>query len=145
MKNVYTFTVLLGVLFFSCSNDDDNPSSINTCDALAEVVYEEDFNAISTANYEVTEIAFNDECLEITIRSSGCEPESWEMNLYSVDAFYTVFPLQRVVKIELINEQLCQAVFQKTVSFNLTPFQVDGQNEIPLTIEGWDEQLIYEY
>lgn len=146
MKNIFVLAVLIGTLFISCSNDDDNnPSNVTTCNSAAEVISEENFNGITTSNYNVTDIQLNGDCLEITTSSSGCDPETWEMNLFSVDAFYTVFPLQRAVKIELVNEQLCQAVFQKTISFDLTPFRIDGQNEIPLNIEEWDEQMVYEY
>ncbi len=67
------------------------------------------------------------------------------MKLFSTDAFYTVFPLQRAVKIKLINNDLCLAFFRKTVSFDLSSFQIDGQNQIPLNIEGWKEQIIYKY
>ena len=46
---------------------------------------------------------------------------------------------------ELINEESCEAYFIKTVSFDLKPLQIDGQNIVPLNIYGWNEQLIYEY
>lgn len=146
MKKIFLVTLLIGTLFISCSEDDDNnPQSEITCDSVADIVTEDDFNEIITSNYNVTEIQLNGDCLEATISSSGCDPEQWEMNLFSVDAFYTVFPLQRAVKIQLINDQLCEAVFQKTVSFDLTPFRIDGQNEVPLNVEGLNEQIIYEY
>jgi hypothetical protein len=46
---------------------------------------------------------------------------------------------------ELINDEACLAFFQKTVSFDLTPFQIDGQSDLPLNINGWNEQITYEY
>jgi hypothetical protein len=45
----------------------------------------------------------------------------------------------------LINGQACLAYFEETISFDLTPFQIEGQNEVPLQIEGWDEALLYVY
>lgn len=83
--------------------------------------------------------------MEITFTSSGCGPELWKENLYSTDSFYAVFPLQRILKIELINEDICHAIFQKSISFDLTPFQMDGQHTLPLNIDGWNEQIIYGY
>ncbi|HLS29511.1 MAG TPA: hypothetical protein VK021_01500 [Flavobacteriaceae bacterium] len=145
MKKMIFATVLIGVLCISCSEDNDNLHIGNTCDAAADIISEEDFEEIDTSIYTLTEIDLNGDCLEVTLSDSGCDPEPWEMNLFSVDAFYTVDPMQRTVKIQLINEQLCQAVFQKTVSFDITPFQIDGQNEVPLNIEGWDEAIVYEY
>ena len=49
------------------------------------------------------------------------------------------------LKMELINEELCEANFIKTVSFNLIPLQLEGQDLLPLNIYGWNEQVIYEY
>lgn len=144
MKKVF-FIFLFIVFNMSCDSDDDNSNIEHNCDFISEVISEDDFNEINTSNYEINDIKLNNDCLIITFTSSGCGTDLWEENLVSTDAFYTVFPLQRALKMELINEELCEAVFQKTVSFDLTPFQIDGQNELPLNIDGWHEQIIYEY
>ena len=137
--------ILTLIHILSCNSEDDNSTIENNCDFTSEIILEEDFNAISTSNYAITEVELNDDCLEITFSASGCGTDLWEENLYSTDASYNVFPLQRDVKIELINEELCLAVFQKTVSFDLTPFQIDGQSDLPLNITGWNEQITYGY
>lgn len=146
MREIFLLIILIGTVFISCSKDDDN-NNLNkaTCNSVAKIVTEEEFKKIVTTNYVVSGVKLNDDCLEITVSSSGCDSEPWEMSLYSVNAFYTIYPLQRAVKIELINNQGCLAVFQKTISFDLTPFQISEQNEVPLNIEGWSEQIIYEY
>ena len=53
--------------------------------------------------------------------------------------------MQRAVKVELVSNQLCLAVLQKTKSFDLLPFQISGQNQIPLNILGWNKTIIYKY
>ena len=143
MKKLLLILTIIHIL--SCNSEDDNSTIENNCDFTSEIILEEDFNAISTSNYAITEVELNDDCLEITFSASGCGTDLWEENLYSTDASYNVFPLQRDVKIELINEELCLAVFQKTVSFDLTPFQIDGQSDLPLNITGWNEQITYGY
>ena len=145
-KIIWIFT-FFGILFISCSIDSgkSNPSIAIECDDLAEIFDETDFNTIETSNYTIIDVQLNDDCLEIRFGASGCDPEPWEMNLYSTDAFYAVFPLQRTVKMELINNQACAAYFEVDISFDLSAFQIEGQNEIPLNIEGWDEQVVYEY
>lgn len=142
-KNI--LIICLYILIFSCSSDDDNSTVNQNCGLISEIVSEDEFNSIITSNYEITEVELNRDCLEITYRASGCGTEFWEENLYSVDAFYAVFPLQRYVKMEVINEELCEAIFQKSISFDLTPFQIKTQSEIPLNIEGWNQQIIYQY
>lgn len=139
------YIIFLSILLMSCDSDDDNSNIENNCNVISEIISEDAFNTINTSNYTITEVELNNDCLKITYGSSGCGTELWEENLFSTDAFFNVFPLQRPLKMELINEELCQAVFQKSISFDLTPFQIDGQNELPLNIEGWSEQVIYEY
>jgi hypothetical protein len=142
MKGYFALFVLIGTLLVSCS-DDDNPSI--DCDSTSEVISEETFDSIDTSNYVISDVQLNGNCLEVTIGSSGCDPDLWEMNLYSTNAFYAIYPIQRAVKIELINYQECLAVFEKTISFDLIPFQLEIKNELPLNIEGWNEQIVYEY
>lgn len=139
------FTILTVLPFLGCNSDDNNLNIENNCDFTSEIITEDNFNAIDTSNYAITNIELNGDCLIITFNSSNCDIELSEENLYSTDAFFNIFPLQRALKMELINDDTCQTVFQKTVSFSLTAFQIDGQNEIPLKVEGWKEQIIYEY
>jgi hypothetical protein len=142
MKKLLLILTLIHIL--SCNSEDDNSTIENNCDFTSEIILEEDFNAINTSNYAIIEVELNGDCLEMRFGASGCGTDLWEENLYSTDAFYNVFLLQRDVKIELINDE-CLAVFQKTVSFDLTPFQIDGQSDLPLNITGWNEQITYVY
>ena len=143
MKKLLLFLPI--TLILSCNSEDDNSTIENNCYFTSEIILEEDFNAINTSNYGIIEVELNGDCLEITFGSSGCGTDLWEENLYSTDTFYNVFPLQRDVKMELINDETCLAFFQKTVSFDLTPFQIDGQSDLPLNINGWNEQITYGY
>ena len=142
MKKLFVFLPI--ILILSCNSEGDNSTIENNCDFTSEIILEEDFNAINTSNYGIIEVELNGDCLGITFGSSGCGTDLWEENLYSTDAFYNVFLLQRDVKIELINDE-CLAVFQKTVSFDLTPFQIEGQSDLSLNITGWNEQITYGY
>ena len=142
MKKIGVFFICLFVL--GC-NSNDEPTIENKCDISSEIISSEDFSAVSTSNYVITKVEINEDCIEITFGSSGCGTELWEEHLFSVDDFYTIFPLQRDLKMELINEESCEAYFIKTVSFNLIPLQIDGQNIVPLNIYGWNEQVSYDY
>jgi len=148
MKNTVFFFLLVGMFFLtSCNGDDDDNTTISpsTCDLMAQVIAEPNFDAIETSNVFLTIVTLNGNCLEVTLESSGCDPNNWEMNLYGTSDFDPVVPVQRDVKVELINNEVCLAIFEKTVSFDLTPFQVIGQNEVVLNIEGWSDPIIYEY
>ena len=142
MKKIGVFFIFLFVL--GC-NPNDEPTIENKCNVLSEIISSEAFSAVSTSNYEITKVEINEDCIEITFGSSGCGTELWEEHLFSVDSFYTTFPYQRALKMELINEESCEAYFIKTVSFDLLPLQLEGQDLLPLNIYGWNEQVIYEY
>jgi hypothetical protein len=142
MKKIGVFIIYLFVL--GC-NSDDEPTIENKCNVLSEIISSQEFSTVSTSNYAITKVEINEDCIEITFGSSGCGTELWEEHLFSVDSFYTIFPLQRDLKMELINQDLCEANFIKTVSFDLIPLQLEGQDLLPLNIYGWNEQVIYEY
>ena len=142
MKKIGVFFICLFVL--GC-NPNDEPTIKNKCNVSSEIISSEDFSAVSTSNYAITKVEINDDCIEITFGSSGCGTELWEEHLFIVDSFYTTFPYKRALKMELINEELCEAYFIKKVSFDLLPLQLEGQDLLPLNIYGWNEQVIYEY
>ena len=140
--------VIVGILFMlvGCSSDDDNGQIIETsCDALSEVLVNDDFEAIASTGFGITQVTVDEDCLLVTIGDSGCNPDNWDMNLYSTDAFFTGLPTLRAVKVEVINNEACLAAFEKTRSFDLIPFQLENQNEIILAIEDWAEQVTYQY
>lgn len=132
------------LLTVSCSDDNKKIISSN-CDKQAQVFSDHAFQDIITTNYAITNVVLNDDCLSITVSSSGCDGEMWDMNLISTNNFSEYFPLERQVKVELDNQEACLAVFQKTVSFDLDSFQIAGQNEVRLNIEGWNKMIIYHY
>lgn len=138
--------LFLGVFFVSCDFLDDyikNPVT-SKCDksAVEDAVK---LNQISTSNYTITNVVLNGDCLEVTIGSSGCNPDNWTMNLVGAKSLAAVSPPHVGVKVELINNEACLAVFQKTVSFDLTDFQWVGQNQVQLNIDGWNTPILYQY
>lgn len=143
MKKIFTL-VLATVLFVSCS-DDETVYPVFNCDTQAQILTDAVFDEIETTNYIITNVVLNENCLEVTISSSGCNPDNWEMFLFSKDTFFDLLPLQRIAKLQLVNNESCAAVFQKTLSFDLNAFKIEGQNTVTFTIEGWNEPINYQY
>ncbi len=145
MKRLIVFVFLTGILFGSCCHFDDVVVPIiSNCDKEA-IEDETRFQQTSTNNYNITNVVLNGDCLEVTISSSGCNPDNWKMNLIGAMSLAAVSPPHVGAKIELINNEACLAVFQKTVSFNLTPLQAVGQNQIQLSVFGWNRSIVYQY
>lgn len=148
MKNNFTFVLMLfiGIFFVSCDFLDDHIKNpiVTSCEESA-VLDATKFPQISTGNYTISNVAVNGDCLEITVGSSGCNPNNWNMNFIGVASLTNIFPPLFQAKVELINNEACSAVFQKTVSFDLTPFQIAGQNQVQIQIQGWNTNIMYNY
>lgn len=138
--------LFFAMLLVSCEFLDDTIKTpvITACDSNAMVdpiLYQQ----IQTTKYGITSVVLNGDCLEITVSSSGCDPNNWSMNLVTVPSTATVVPQLYHAKVELINDEVCLAVFQKTKSFDLTPLKIQSQNKIQVDIDGWNTPIIYSY
>jgi hypothetical protein len=99
----------------------------------------------STANYTITNAVVNGDCLEVTFGASGCSGSSWTVELVDSEAILDSNPVQRLIKLSLINNELCTAIFTKTVSFDITGLQVSGSRSVRLTLSGYNGGLLYHY
>ena len=146
IKNLFNLLIIM-LVFVSCKGDDSlccphpNPTNCNEFSIIDEAKY----NQINTNNYSITNVVLNGDCLEITVSSSGCNPNNWDMNFVASEVVVEILPNQWNAKVELINNEACQAVFQKTVSFDLTPFKIKGQNQVQINIAGWNNSIMYQY
>lgn len=145
MKKIAIFILLLIVILSCNSNDNETLVPTSSCNENAQIETETNFNSIETNNYVIQNVVLTNNCLAITLSSSGCNAVNWDMNLFSHNNFTAVYPLQRFAKIELINNEMCLAVFSKTISFDLTPYQVQNQNQVTINLEGWNEPIVYTY
>ena len=142
MKKIIYPCILSIFLCLGCNNDDD--TILSNCDEIA-VVNDEIFNNATNENFGITAVTLDQDCLSVTIAASGCNPDNWDLNLVASESIFESLPTQREAKIEFVNPEVCLAAFEKTVTFDLTPIQTNGQNEVHLHLEDWDEVIIYTY
>jgi len=69
---------------------------------------------------------------------------SWELKLIDSESILKFYPPQRNIRLSLKNEELCQAIITKEMSFDVTGLQVDG-NTVLLNSTNSDDQILYEY
>lgn len=143
MRKLFILCVVSGIFFSSCS-DDDNNSPNSDCDKNI-IVNEARFAQTSTENYHLENIVLNENCLEITIGASGCDSESWEINLIASEMVVETSPVQHLLKIDLFNPEDCTAYIQKTISFDISDLQSSSENQVQLNIDGWDDNILYSY
>lgn len=112
----------------------------------AYVVIDKDtYNSTSTDNYTITAVAIKGNILTLTILSSGCGTSGLITNLIDSGELFESSPLQRKLKVNLINKEACLAIVNKTYEIDISKLQVRGENELLLNIEGWDEKITYTY
>lgn len=135
------------LLFVSCAEVGYAPQlePESDCDAFIDVVGDNQFNATVNTGISIENVSIDQDCLSISIADSGCNPDNWEVNLLTTSAVLESLPVQKILKVEVINNEACLAVFQKTKTFDLTPIQIEGENDIILNIEAWDMIIVYTY
>lgn len=134
-------------IVISCSEVGNAPQvePETVCDSFINIVSEDQFNTPDDADFNIENVVINQDCLNISIVDSGCNADNWEVNLLTTSSVMESNPVQKALKVRLINDQACLAVFQKTKTFDLTPIQIEAENEIILDIEGWSTSVNYTY
>ena len=141
MKTKLILSLLIGVLtIMSCNDDDDmiNPDCEN-CVIINRSLYDQ-----SRKEYTILSAEIVNDCLEMMISSSGCDGERWVATLYDSGDIAESFPAQRSLRLDLENDEECDAVITKSYKFDITPLQTEEPKFI-LNIDGFDEALLYEY
>ncbi|MEW4925309.1 hypothetical protein [Algibacter sp. 2305UL17-15] len=143
LKNIIFFSVIAFCFMnLQCEDDDDVIDSI--CDEVT-VVNKDIYDNLVSDDFQFVEVAITDDCLNIKISASGCDGATWGFELVDSGAVAESSPEQRYLKFQLVNEELCDAVIQKTISFDLRPLQIQGSTKIILNIEGLQESVTYSY
>ncbi|WP_299714358.1 hypothetical protein [uncultured Tenacibaculum sp.] len=99
----------------------------------------------SSDNYTITDVSIENNILTINISSSGCSGDLWIINLIDSGEVSESFPPKRNLRLELINNEACLAVFSREIQFNLTELRVTDANQILLQLENWDQEINYNY
>lgn len=138
----------IGILFCCmnvlCEGIEEPGIDVNYCDDQV-IIDESLFETLQSSNFDFVSAEIIDDCLFIDMGASGCDGNTWEFALVDSGAIAESSPEQRYLKFQLINQEACLAFLQETISFDLTPIQINGSNEIILNIEGYESSLNYKY
>lgn len=131
--------VLLSLLFLSCNS---NPTTNRSCPNKG-ILDQQRFDKITNPNHSVYSADIENGCLTLSIQAGGCSGSTWKTHLIGSESIVKTGIPKRYIKIELINEELCQALIIKEYSFDLSSFQVDNGKTI-LLLDRWEHELIYD-
>jgi hypothetical protein len=141
------YLIIIFFLIASCDKNDDNPvecKESGNCDKCI-IINSNLYNQTNTNNYTIQNISVNQDCLEIEFGSSGCDGNSWKIDLVDLGAISETAIPQRDLKLKLTNLEECEAFITKTISFNLEPLQLSNYEAINLKITDYNGLISYEY
>ncbi len=117
---VFCFSLLL--LNFQCDKDDIH---VNSCDDIV-IVDNDIYTTIESDFFTIASAVIEEDCLKVSIFASGCDPDNWELTLVDSENIAESMPPQRFLKLSVITNEACLAVFGKTESFDLKALRIEG-------------------
>ncbi|WP_053991724.1 hypothetical protein [Mangrovimonas sp. TPBH4] len=139
---LFSFVFVFGMI--SCdNNDDDNSATPSNCDQEAVISSEEYVSAPADPLF-IHSMEIDDDCLLISFSASGCDGNTWELKLVDSGAILESNPPQRNLRLSLQNLEVCDAVISKTLSFDISELQVQG-DQVRLNIVNSGEGILYMY
>ena len=133
-------TIALFVLITSCSEDDtslEDPGSGNSV-LIDEAEYQKKSHDIT-----IQSAVIKDNSLTVIFSFSGCD-DNVSTQLVDEGKISQVSPPERNLKLLVGDVGDCEAVFSKTVTFDLSPALINGQPNIHFNLEGWDYRLVHQ-
>jgi len=137
----YSLLFLYIAIFSSCGSSDD---PAETCGPEV-VISGELFVTANTELLDIINININEDCLELTLGSSGCDGERWEVNLIDAEVILESFPVQRNVVISIFNDEECDAYFMRDYFFDIAQLRVGDSGTVVLNVSNTGEQVSYTY
>ncbi len=151
MKEISLLLILfvLGMFMLSCDDDespDTNPS--NDCDQ--QILISDSLYTVAPADtLAIDSFYIVDDCLNIRFGASGCDGESWELELLSGEYMPNIsgtFPYYDV-RLSLLDQEDCEAFITQEVSYDISNLQVQDTaiHVIQLNIRNAQSSILYRY
>ncbi|MBP2834126.1 hypothetical protein J8281_18155 [Aquimarina sp. U1-2] len=140
MKNVI-LVLCIAFTISGCNSDDDTNTSI--CDQQTIVSAEQYENAPKDQLF-INSVAIIGDCLSINFSSSGCDGNSWEVNLIDSEIVALSLPPQRNLRLSLKNDEACEAFITKERTFDIRNLRVSG-DQVVLSVDDFEDLILYEY
>ena len=138
--------LLIIIMFAACQDCEDDSGSINLLDCnlnttVSSLAFQNSISSpVSISFHTITE-----NCLALDYTASACDGSSWEVELIASEDILEANPPQRNLKFILTNQELCTAVIQQEMTFDITNLQVANNNSVLLNIDEITEPILYEY
>lgn len=128
----------------SCTSDNDQQSP-DLC-GMGVIINAEEYEQAPQGDVYIDTVIISGDCMSITFGASGCSSDTWDCKLIGDGSIMESYPIQTRLRLSLENEEMCDAFFTKTISFNIKDLQIESYSEIYLNIDSYSHQgILYEY
>ncbi len=135
------FLFSFSLIVLSCKSDDDCTTA---CDQ-STIISAQQFENAPDAPLNINNLTIEGDCLRVKFSASGCSGNTWVVKLIDKGVVLESNPPQRILRVSLLNNEACLAVFTQEYTFDITNLRVENTNEVLLNITNSDEQILYSY
>ena len=128
-----TFALSIVLSLLSCDEDETQVS------CGGEVIFLEENSAIISDPYQIISARIDETCLEIVVSAGGCDGQSWQGKLFVFPEESLSSQPKKQVEFSLEDKELCEALVQRTFSFDLSG--ISGSVDVIINLTGWSEAL----
>ncbi|NDW19073.1 hypothetical protein D0T53_09125 [Dysgonomonas sp. 216] len=107
------------------------------------IIDENEYEDAPNDRFAIHNMEISGDCLKIRFSASGCDGNSWVTKLIDLGSVVETNPCQRTLRLSLKNNEACEAVITKAISFNIEDLQIEGDDKVLLNISG--KSILYEY
>ena len=132
------------LLFANCDDNDDTTVEDDTtsnCDSEV-LVSASEYAASESDDFMIDSLEINEDCLEVTYSGGGCDGSTWITRLIDSEQILESFPIQRNLVFELTDNEDCEALFIRTVFFDISDLKVED-GEVILNIVNAQNSISY--
>ena len=142
LKNIIKSALILLISFYINSCHDEN--IVTPCTQLL-LIGNEIYDNYPDDQLKISDVSLEGNCLQINFGASGCSGNSWIFELVGREDVLYSDPPQRLIRLSLKNNEICDAFIGKSVTFDISPSRSISGNKIILNLDGWDKKIVYEY
>lgn len=139
----------------SCKKEEiETPEEIGFCEVLPvghiscgpEIIRDSlMFDSILSTFFTLSNVDISEDCLSFELTASGCDGNSWLVNLVEAQTIAYTNPITKELKVDFYNNEICAAVFTNHYYFDLLLLQENTDSVINLNIVNAGISILYSY
>ncbi len=133
--------LILSCCFLLISCTDDDPSFMSSEQVI---ISDSELDSAPRDALEIQSLSIDGDRLTIRFSASGCNGDSWKVRLIGSEFVLEPIPPIRAMLLSLDNDEDCEALITREVTFDITPTQTSSPSTW-LDFIDTDHRILYEY